>query len=230
MKTVRWLWMGFLLCFWGCEDPAPKRTLPLSSRVELAAGDVWLAEGAGKKRLITGAMLAQEAEVFVGKGGRALIRLDTGVGTFLREGTRVKMAGGSVGLLQGELWADVPAGDQEMNRFTASNYRLHQNMVIRLLNITVEKLHLLSILQGKGKAGCHQCLAGASFTAGNRNNHQRSNMGLNDPESCSLINLSCVRSFFLSNSTSIATCSFSSFMLCSRSFCSEASSVASILS
>ncbi|HUT78408.1 MAG TPA: hypothetical protein VM285_12010, partial [Polyangia bacterium] len=43
-----------------CEDPPPEALATLGSRVELAAGDVWLAADKGERqRLITGAMLPE---------------------------------------------------------------------------------------------------------------------------------------------------------------------------
>jgi len=53
------------------------------------------------------------------------------------------------------------------NRFATGNIRLHKNMVVRFFHITVKKLHLVFIFQGKGKAGGNQCLTRSSFTTGN---------------------------------------------------------------
>jgi len=103
-----------------CDDPPPpEATAALGSRMELAAGDVFLADGGAKKRLITGAMLPEKAALQVGPGGRALVRLGSGAGAFLRGGTNATIDDGTLVLEKGELWADVPGGEQEMGRFEA---------------------------------------------------------------------------------------------------------------
>ncbi|MBW2278331.1 MAG: hypothetical protein JRF63_12620, partial [Deltaproteobacteria bacterium] len=42
-----------LLFAFACDDPPPDKASPLGSRVELAAGDVWLTVEGNKERLIT---------------------------------------------------------------------------------------------------------------------------------------------------------------------------------
>ena len=101
--------------------PAPKLVPPLGSRVELAAGDVWLATDSQKKRLITGAMLPEEAGISLGEGARALVRLGDGTGVFMRGGTEILIKNDSVTLEKGELWADVPVDEEDLRRFVASN-------------------------------------------------------------------------------------------------------------
>ncbi|MCP4678589.1 MAG: AgmX/PglI C-terminal domain-containing protein [Deltaproteobacteria bacterium] len=119
MRVYRIVWV-FLFAFFGCDDsPPPDATKPLGSRVELAAGDVFLTGEETKERLITGAMLPADASVSVGEGGRALLRLGTGTGTFLRGGSDITISGGSIDLKQGELWADVPAAERDIGRFKA---------------------------------------------------------------------------------------------------------------
>ncbi len=119
MRTYSIVWV-FLFAVFGCDDsPPPDATAPLGSRVELAAGDVFLTGTETKERLITGAMLPSDASVSVGEGGRALLRLGTGTGTFLRGGSDIAISGGSVDLKKGELWADVPAAERDTGRFTA---------------------------------------------------------------------------------------------------------------
>ncbi len=112
--------VAVLIAVLSCEDSLPPDAAePLGSRVELAAGDVWSTGDGEKQRLITGAMLPAEATVRVGKGGRALLRLGTGTGAFLRGGTTAEIVDGSVALKEGELWADVPAAERDVGRFTA---------------------------------------------------------------------------------------------------------------
>jgi Flp pilus assembly protein TadD len=108
-----------------CEDPPPETVATLGSRVELAAGDVWLAADKGeRRRLITGAMLPEEAAIEVGDGARALLRLDSGAGVFLRGGSRAAITAEKLELLEGELWADVPAGEQQLARFDGAGVQV----------------------------------------------------------------------------------------------------------
>jgi len=53
------------------------------------------------------------------------------------------------------------------NRFATGNIRLHKNMVVRFFHITINKLYVVYIFQGKGKTGGNQCLTRSSFTTGN---------------------------------------------------------------
>ncbi len=105
----------------GPPPPAPKLVPPLGSRMELAAGDVWLVTDSEKKRLITGAMLPEEAGISLGDGARALVRLGDGTGVFMRGGTEILIKDDSVTLKSGELWADVPADEENLRRFVVSN-------------------------------------------------------------------------------------------------------------
>jgi tetratricopeptide (TPR) repeat protein/Mg-chelatase subunit ChlD len=83
------------------------------------AGDVFLAAHGKKERMITGAMLPEESELVVAQGGRALLRLSSGTAVFLRGGSKVRLQGAALELEQGEMWADVPAGEGEMSRISA---------------------------------------------------------------------------------------------------------------
>ncbi|MCP4680599.1 MAG: VWA domain-containing protein [Deltaproteobacteria bacterium] len=120
MVHVRLLILVSFVLVLACDDdpPPPEEAAALGSRIELAAGDVWLVQKDAKKRLITGAMLPEKATLNVGAGGRSLVRLGTGAGAFLRGSTNVTIDGNSLEMKQGELWADVPAGEREMGRFT----------------------------------------------------------------------------------------------------------------
>ncbi|MCU0663324.1 MAG: VWA domain-containing protein [Myxococcota bacterium] len=105
-----------------CGEPAPpSATQPLGSRLELVAGDVFLVTQSAKERMITGAMLPGEAELLAMEGGRALLRLSSGTAVFLRGGSKVRLKGEALELLQGELWADVPSGEDEMARISAGS-------------------------------------------------------------------------------------------------------------
>jgi Ca-activated chloride channel homolog len=100
--------------------PAPKKVPPLGARIELAAGDVWLAAADGRQRLITGAMLPAKCGLTLGDGARALLRLGSGAGLFVRGGSTLAIDGGAVSLEKGELWADVPPDERDLGRFTAA--------------------------------------------------------------------------------------------------------------
>lgn len=118
--------------FWqGCDTPPapPKHSESLGARVELAAGDVFMKKGesAGDERLITGAMLPEEALVRVGAGGRALLRLSSGAGVYLRDDTEISLNGDSLRLQKGELWADVPSSSSQRDAaaFEAGKVRIN---------------------------------------------------------------------------------------------------------
>jgi hypothetical protein len=53
------------------------------------------------------------------------------------------------------------------NRLAARNLRFEKNMVVRFLDVAIDKRDLIVIFQGKGEAGGHQCLARPALTAGN---------------------------------------------------------------
>ena len=105
--------------FVACDEPPPEKAPPLSARVELASGDVWLVAGEARSRLITGAMLPEKAEIAVGDGSRALLRLGNGTGVFLRGGAIAAIGSGQIELKTGELWADIPADERALGRFVA---------------------------------------------------------------------------------------------------------------
>ncbi len=103
----------------GCEEELPSATAPIESRVELAAGDVWLVEDDGPKRLITGVMLKEGARLRVGDGSRALVRLSNGTRVFFRGGTEAVLDSGSLQVSKGEVFADVAESEGTLVRFTA---------------------------------------------------------------------------------------------------------------
>ncbi len=116
--------LAVLLLAATCDEdplPPPKRSQPLGSRVELAAGDVWLTVPEPKQRLITGAMLPKTARLVVDQGARALIRTGNGTRVFVRHNSELQLDDEVVVLEKGELWADIPADEQQMGRFTAKN-------------------------------------------------------------------------------------------------------------
>ncbi|MBM4394730.1 MAG: VWA domain-containing protein [Deltaproteobacteria bacterium] len=107
--------------------PAPPRTAPtLASRIELAAGEVKAtpAEGGGARRLVTGDLLPAGAALEVGPGGRCLVRLSSGTGVFLRDGTRLVLADDGAVLDRGEAWLEVPEVDDGLVSVLAGGTRV----------------------------------------------------------------------------------------------------------
>ena len=95
-----------------CPDeppPPPVRAAHLGARVDLAAGDVWLqSDNEAAVRIGSGEMLVEGASLKTDAGARALVRLNSGAGVFLRGKTSVAIHDDRVMLQAGELWADVP--------------------------------------------------------------------------------------------------------------------------
>jgi Ca-activated chloride channel homolog len=102
-----------------CDEPPPDKVPPLGARVELASGDVWLVADKAKTRLISGALLPESAQIAVGDGSRALVRLGNGAGVFLRAGSEAALGADRIALKTGELWADLPDDERALGRFTA---------------------------------------------------------------------------------------------------------------
>ncbi|HHH28463.1 MAG TPA: hypothetical protein ENK57_08975, partial [Polyangiaceae bacterium] len=86
--------------------PAP--TAPIQARLELAAGEVTVSAGDRSEPAVSGMALRGGSTVKTAAGSRALVRLPDGATTFLRGGTAMALAGGTVSLLEGEYWLDVP--------------------------------------------------------------------------------------------------------------------------
>ena len=61
----------------------------------------------------------------------------------------------------------IHPGNRDGYSFAARNFRLEENVIVRLLHITVEKLYSINIFQRKGKAGSYKGLTGPTFTTGN---------------------------------------------------------------
>jgi tetratricopeptide (TPR) repeat protein len=87
--------------------PPPVQTQRLGSSLELAAGEVLLADGEATTRLLSGTPLPADATVRTGAGARAMIRLGDGSRAFLRDGTTVRLGAG-VTLVEGQLWLEAP--------------------------------------------------------------------------------------------------------------------------
>ncbi|MBZ5711335.1 VIT domain-containing protein [Nannocystis pusilla] len=116
-RNKRWLGLGVLLLAvssatavaivkpW--KKPPPVQSERLGATLELAAGEVLLATASGSARLLSRTPLPETAELSTGPGARALVRLSDGSRVFLRDGTKVKIAGG-VALVEGQIWVEAP--------------------------------------------------------------------------------------------------------------------------
>ncbi len=94
------------------RTPKPVRSATIEARLELAAGEVRLKQGATSPTVISGVPLPTGAELATGKGARALIRLSDGSAVFLRGDTRVALGASGIALEQGEAWLDAPASER----------------------------------------------------------------------------------------------------------------------
>ena len=94
------------------RTPKPVRSATIEARLELAAGEVRLKQGAVSPTVISGVPLPSGAELATGKGARALIRLSDGSAVFLRGDTRVALGAMGIELQQGEAWLDAPASER----------------------------------------------------------------------------------------------------------------------
>ncbi|MFO8072478.1 MAG: VIT domain-containing protein [Polyangia bacterium] len=119
MKRASLLCLACALIAAKCEDPPPEPATPLDARVELAAGDVHLVGRDGAERLVSGAMLPENAELELGEGARALIKLGSGAAIFLRGGSRALVSCDAVELKAGELWAELPRDEENLGHIAA---------------------------------------------------------------------------------------------------------------
>ncbi|RLB62547.1 MAG: hypothetical protein DRI90_08830, partial [Deltaproteobacteria bacterium] len=87
----------------------PARAAAIQARLELAAGEVWVDQGAGEEPAISQTPLLTSAKVRTGAGARALVRLPDGSAAFLRGGTSLALGDEAVALAGGEYWLDAPA-------------------------------------------------------------------------------------------------------------------------
>lgn len=94
------------------RTPKPVRSATIEARLELAAGEVRLTQGAASPTVISGVPLPSGAELATGKGARALIRLSDGSAVFLRGDTRIALGATGIELAQGEAWLDAPASER----------------------------------------------------------------------------------------------------------------------
>ncbi|MFT3770747.1 MAG: VIT domain-containing protein [Minicystis sp.] len=92
--------------------PPPVTARTIEARLELAAGDVLLKQGAAWATVISGLPLPDGAELATGKGARALVRLSDGSAVFLRSDTTLALHRTGVELTKGEMWLDAPASDR----------------------------------------------------------------------------------------------------------------------
>jgi hypothetical protein len=94
------------------RTPKPVRSATIEARLELAAGEVRLEQGAASPTVISGVPLPTGAKLATGKGARALIRLSDGSAIFLRGDTKVALGSQGISLDQGEAWLDAPASER----------------------------------------------------------------------------------------------------------------------
>jgi tetratricopeptide (TPR) repeat protein len=92
--------------------PKPVRSATIEARLELAAGEVRLEQGAASPTVISGVPLPTGAKLATGKGARALVRLSDGSAIFLRGDTKVALGSQGISLDQGEAWLDAPASER----------------------------------------------------------------------------------------------------------------------
>jgi Ca-activated chloride channel homolog len=92
------------------QKPAPSRAPSIEARLELAAGEVTLKQGATASAASSGAPLKAGAGLETGKGARALVRLSDGSALFFRGDTRGTLASAGLELATGEVWLDAPDG------------------------------------------------------------------------------------------------------------------------
>lgn len=116
-RTKRWIGLGALLLVVSAgsalaivqpwKKPPPVKAERLGASLELASGEVLLHRDGGTERLLSRTPLPETAELSTGPGARALVRLGDGSRIFLRDGTRVTIAGG-VTVQEGEVWLEAP--------------------------------------------------------------------------------------------------------------------------
>ena len=94
------------------RTPKPVRSATIEARLELAAGEVRLEQGAASPTVISGVPLPTGAKLATGKGARALIRLSDGSAIFLRGDTHIALGSQGITLDQGEAWLDAPASER----------------------------------------------------------------------------------------------------------------------
>lgn len=95
------------------KPPAPKKALKLGARLDLAAGEVSVADPTGEIKAISGTPLAAGATVKTTKGSRALVRTGEGAAIFLRGETALQLSEHGVSVDSGEIWLDAPKVDGE---------------------------------------------------------------------------------------------------------------------
>ncbi len=116
-RSRRWIGLGALLLVVSAgatvaitqpwKKPPPVKSERLGASLELAAGEVLLARDGKTERLLSRTPLPEVAELSTGSGARAMVRLSDGSRVFLRDGTKVTIAGG-VTLQEGQLWLEAP--------------------------------------------------------------------------------------------------------------------------
>jgi ferric-dicitrate binding protein FerR (iron transport regulator) len=92
--------------------PKPESAAPIEARLELAAGEVHIDQGAGETLAVSGTPIRAGASVSTATGSRALLRLPDGSRAFLRGGTRVVLGERQLKLESGEYWLDAPPAER----------------------------------------------------------------------------------------------------------------------
>ena len=90
------------------KKPPAIRSKSIGARLELAAGEVTITDGATSQKALSGAPLPSGAHVATGKGSRALVRAGDGSAVFLRGESEAVLGEKQLELVKGEMWLDAP--------------------------------------------------------------------------------------------------------------------------
>jgi len=86
----------------------PRKARSIGARLDLAAGEVTVTDGAGEVKALSGTPLGSGATVTAGKGARAMVRTGEGAALFLRGDTSMKLLEHGVDVASGEVFLEAP--------------------------------------------------------------------------------------------------------------------------